>query len=88
MNKSHCHLNTESFEKIELLLQAIFQEFSQKQERYKEVIKASLEIIFIELVRQNRNPNKNASEAKLYAQERLEELKVTGKKRPHQKTSK
>ncbi len=84
-NKSHCHLSTESFEKIELLLQVIFQEFSQKQERYKEVLKASLDIIFIELVRQNRNPNKNASEAKLYAQERLEELQDLLEKNIHTK---
>lgn len=73
-NKNHCHLSTERFEKIDLLLQAIFQEFTQKQDRYKEVVKASLDIIFIELVRQSRNPNKIASETKLYAQERLEEL--------------
>lgn len=73
-NKNYCHLSTERFERIGSLLQTIFQEFTQKQDRYKEVVKASLDIIFIELMRQSSNPNKIANEAKLYAQERLEVL--------------
>lgn len=73
-NKNYCHLSTEQFERIGSLLQTIFQEFTQKQDRYKEVVKASLDIIFIELMRQSSNPNKIANEAKLYAQERLEVL--------------
>lgn len=73
-NKNYCHLSTERFEQIDLLLQTIFQEFSQKQDRYKEVIKASLEILFIQLIRQSSNPNKISNESKLYSQERLEEL--------------
>ncbi|HRB51308.1 MAG TPA: AraC family transcriptional regulator [Niabella sp.] len=73
-NKNHCHLSTERFKKNSLLLQIIFQEYTHKHDRYKEVVKASLEIIFIELVRQSSNPNKINNEAKFYAQERLEEL--------------
>ncbi len=73
-NKNHCHVNTERFEKIALLLEVVFQEYTKKQDRYKEVVKASLDIIFIELVRQSSNPNMIVNEAKLYAQERLEEL--------------
>lgn len=84
-NKSHCHLSTERFEKIGLLLQAIFQEFAQKQIRYKEVVKAILDILFIELVRQSSNPNKIANDAKLYTQERLEELQDLLEKNIHTK---
>jgi len=84
-NKSHCHLSTERFEKVALLLQAIFQEFTQKQDRYKEVVKASLDILFIELVRQSSNLNKIANEAKLYTQERLEELQDLLEKNIHTK---
>jgi len=73
-NINHCILSAERFEKIAFLLDAIFHEFTQKQDQYKEVVKASLGIIFIELLRQSSNPNKIANEAKLYAQERLEEL--------------
>ncbi|PKL78006.1 MAG: AraC family transcriptional regulator [Ignavibacteriae bacterium HGW-Ignavibacteriae-4] len=74
-NKNHCPLSTERFEKIDLLLQVIFQEFTQKQARFKDVIIASLDILFIELLRQSNDPNKIVNEAKLYSQERLEELK-------------
>jgi AraC family transcriptional activator of pobA len=84
-SKNHCHLSTERFEKIGSLLEAIFQEFNQKQDRYKEVVKASLEIIFIELVRQSSNPNQIANAAKFYAQERLEELQDLLEKNIHTK---
>jgi len=73
-NKSHCQLSIERFKNIQLILQIIFQEFNQKQARYKDVVKASLDIIFIELMRQSNNPNKVTNEAKLYLQDRLEEL--------------
>ncbi len=73
-NKSHCQLSIERFKNIELILQIIFQEFTQKQARYKDVVKASLDILFIELMRQSNNPNKVTNEAKLYSQDRLEEL--------------
>lgn len=73
-NKSHCQLSIERFKNIELILQIIFQEFIQKQARYKDVVKASLDILFIELMRQSNNPNKVTNEAKLYSQDRLEEL--------------
>ena len=68
-----------------MLLRDIFQEFTQKQDLYKEVVKASLDIIFIELMRQSSNPNKIVNEAKLYAQERLEELQDLLEKSIHSK---
>jgi AraC-like DNA-binding protein len=73
-HKNLCRLSTERFDRISSLLHSIYQEFTQKQDRYKEVVKASLEILFIELVRQSPNPHKIPNGATLFAQERLEEL--------------
>lgn len=73
-NKSYCQLNAERFEKLFLLLVNIFHEFTQKQERYKEAIKASLDLLFIELVRNNNNVNEGYSKSKLYIQQRLEQF--------------
>ncbi len=84
-NKNHCHVTTERFEKIGLQLQVILREFIQKQDRYKEVIKASLDILFIELVRESPHPNEVPNETKLYAQERLEELQYLLEKNIHTK---
>ena len=60
------------------ILNTIFQEYSDKQERYLDVIRSSLDIFFIELLRAlPQHPSKGASEkgeTSEYAQERLEEL--------------
>lgn len=73
-NKNYCQLSLTRFEYIFSLLQFIFQEFTQKQYRCKEAIRAYLDILFIALARQSPNPHKLPSETKLYAQERLEEF--------------
>lgn len=74
INKNYCLLSFARFDYIFSLLQFIFQEFNQKHDRYKEAIRAYLEILFISIARQSPNPNKVTNETKLYAQERLEEL--------------
>jgi AraC family transcriptional activator of pobA len=69
---NHHHLDENRFKKIFSILTNIFQEYAGKQERYTEVIKANLHILFIELVRQESNsPSNNVSP---YTQERLEEF--------------
>jgi len=73
-NKNHCPLSAERFKKIYSQLSFIFEEYTQKQDRYKESIIAYLDILFIALARQSPNPHTLSSETKLYAQERLEEL--------------
>jgi len=50
----------------------IFQEYTQQQTGYQEVIKSTLNVLFIELVRQNKPNTKNIANA--YQQEKLEEL--------------
>ncbi len=73
-NKNHCPLSAERFKKIHSQLSFIFEEYTQKKDRYKESIIAYLDILFIEMARQSPNPHTLSNESKLYAQERLEEL--------------
>jgi AraC family transcriptional activator of pobA len=74
-NKNFCAVEVGRFEKLHALLAYMFNEFTEKQEGYVEVIKANLDIFFIELIRQSRSPNGTpGSAASSYAQERLEEF--------------
>tara|TARA_R110002049_G_scaffold74578_1_gene192158 strand:+ start:168 stop:1199 length:1032 start_codon:yes stop_codon:yes gene_type:complete len=84
-NKNLCQLSEMRIEQIYLLLNSILQEFTQKQERYTEVIKSYLNVLFISIARQSYHPNKIPNEAKLYAQERLEELQDLLEKNIHTK---
>jgi len=72
--KNYCPLNAERTKKLISILDYIFQEYNEKQERYKDIIKANLEIFFIELVRQSKNQESLSKNQNSYAQERLEEL--------------
>jgi len=60
----------DQFKKLMTLLNIIFQEFSERQERYLEVIRSILNAFFVELQRQNSDPERPAD----YSQERLEQL--------------
>ncbi|SFB76808.1 AraC-type DNA-binding protein [Flexibacter flexilis DSM 6793] len=73
-NKNYCPLNAEKFRKIFSFLTCIFREYTHKQERYQDAIKANLELLFIELVRQSQEPNRIHTQSHPYAQERLEAL--------------
>ncbi len=73
-SKNHWQLGKEGFGRIFSTLNVVHQEFNEKQERYREVIQAYLEILLIELSRQSENSQEVVSEAKLYANERMEAL--------------
>lgn len=73
-NRNFCPIDSVRTANLFALLNNIFREFSSKQDRYKEVIKALLDIFFIELARQSRNPGTVSSVSNPYTQERLEEL--------------
>lgn len=73
-NKNYCTLSVEKFKKLVSQLSFIFEEYSQKQDHYKEVIKASLEILFVELVRQSKNPKEITNNGTKYSQNQLEEF--------------
>lgn len=69
-NTNHYQLDTNKFKKVLAILTYVFEEYTDKQEGYQEVIKANLNIFFIELVRQH---GKNHSNNVLpYTQESLE----------------
>jgi AraC family transcriptional activator of pobA len=69
-----CLFDIARFEKLLVILTYIFQEYTDKHDGYQEVIKASLCIFFIELVRHRKNNNTPSVPVNPYAQERLEEF--------------
>src|SRR5690606_30947923 len=72
--KSYSPLNAEKTRKIFSVLAYIFEEYTKKQERYNEVIKANLELLFIELFRQSKSSETVSINSNRYSQERLEDL--------------
>lgn len=73
-NKNFCKLTTGSFQKLNSILASVFEEFTDKKEGFQDAIKASLELFFIELVRQSQNPAGSSGNINPYAQEKLEEF--------------
>jgi AraC family transcriptional regulator, transcriptional activator of pobA len=74
INKNFCQLDHGRFKKLHFILTYIFQEYTAKQVGYREVIKANLDIFFIEFVRQSRGPQGTSIHVNSYSQQRLEEL--------------
>jgi AraC-like DNA-binding protein len=73
-NKNFCEVETKRFEKLIDILTHIFLEYKDKQAGHLAAIKANLEIFFIELVRQSRNPDTISTNITPYTQERFEEF--------------
>lgn len=73
-NKNLFQLDPKRFKKLFAILNYIFQEYTDKQEGYQEVIKANLGIFFIELIRHRQNRKSHSDSITLYKQERLEEF--------------
>ncbi len=73
-NKNVCQLAGDHFEKLQAVLTNIFQEYTEKQEGYQDIIKANLDIFFIELLRQRQGSTTVSTNANSYTQERLEEF--------------
>ncbi|MBB5637706.1 AraC-like DNA-binding protein [Pedobacter cryoconitis] len=74
-SKLNCYpLSADSTSKIQVVLNYIFQEYMSKQEGYQEVIKAGLNIFFIEMVRQQQYSKVPFKESSPYMQERLDEF--------------
>ncbi|HYF03531.1 MAG TPA: helix-turn-helix transcriptional regulator [Patescibacteria group bacterium] len=72
--KNYYGLDSTSFKRILSPLNSIFHECIEKQENYKEVIKANLDVFFIELLRHSQSSENTLHTTNHYAQERLEEL--------------
>ena len=73
-NKNYCCFRPEGFNKFIGLLMTILNEFNAREEGYEDVIKSSLEIVFIEYVRQTSNSSDVTAPANSYSQERFEEF--------------
>lgn len=73
-NKNNCQLDDQRIKKLLTILNTIFQEYTEKQEGFYEIIKANLGIFFIELVRLRQNKTAPSKGETLYSQQRMEEL--------------
>jgi AraC-like DNA-binding protein/mannose-6-phosphate isomerase-like protein (cupin superfamily) len=73
-NKNYCAFEAERFKKLQDVLAYIFNEYAAKQDGFIEVIKANLDIFFIEFIRQSSNPNDTSKKGSNYYQERFEEF--------------
>ncbi|WP_207420331.1 AraC family transcriptional regulator [Desertivirga brevis] len=69
-----CPLDNNRFERVHAIAERIFKEFSDKEEGYTSVIKASLDMFFIELVRRCNNGGQVEDQVHSYKQDRLEEF--------------
>lgn len=87
--KNVCVVEAGRFNKMFRLLTGIFQEASQKEEGYIEVIKANLDILFIEFTRQTTSPGAGMKPVSSYSQERFEEFmqKVSSSVNTHKQVS-
>jgi AraC-like DNA-binding protein len=69
---NHYRIDARSFSRIATLLDGILHEYNGEQPKYEEAIRAGLDMMFIELMRQNRAADKSGATS--YQQERLEEF--------------
>jgi AraC family transcriptional activator of pobA len=73
-SKNFCQLNAARFAKLEAILSFIFDEFTGKEDGYRDAIRASLEMFYIELVRQSTSPQSAGVNASSYTQDRFDEF--------------
>jgi len=71
-SKNFCSPDTARFKKIWSVVAAIFEEYNSKQDRYREVIRAGLDIFFIQLLRQSKRPKQVSKQNTEYRQGILE----------------
>ncbi|MBA2329772.1 MAG: helix-turn-helix domain-containing protein, partial [Flavisolibacter sp.] len=73
-SKNFCQLEAGRFARLKAILSTIFNEYVTKEDGYREAIKASLEIFYIELVRQSLDPKSISTHEGTYTQERFDEF--------------
>jgi AraC family transcriptional regulator, transcriptional activator of pobA len=73
-SKNLYQLDVESFKKLFLIMTSIFQESVDKKEKHTEVIKASLGILLIELVRNLKKDENEIGKRTAFNQDHLEEF--------------
>jgi len=73
-NKDLCKIDAARSARIHTLLADMLREYTAKEEGHREVIKASLDILFVELVRQSSDPQSISKATDQYTQARFEEF--------------
>jgi AraC family transcriptional activator of pobA len=73
-DKNLCTPGADGFRKLLAILHNVFKEYTDKKERYRDVIKAHLGIFFIELLRHRQKRRQPLNNPNAYTQERLEEF--------------
>lgn len=73
-SRNYYQLSKEKFKKPLDIMSAIHEEFVSRQEGYRDMIKASLEMFYIELIRQGVSEQGRMKDKKQYARERLDDL--------------
>jgi AraC-like DNA-binding protein len=71
-NTNFCHVPGKAFPKLHSILTDIFQEYTEQKEGYQDVIKATLDIFFIEFFRQRRS--NTARKTSSFEQGRVDEF--------------
>lgn len=73
-SKHYCKPEINRFNRLRDILSLMFQEYTAREAGYLDVIKSSLDIFFIEYIRQSANPAAGVTTANTYSQERFEEF--------------
>lgn len=73
-SKNECELDPSKVTKLYSILETILEEHQQKQDSYKEVIRAELGIFFIELLRHRKTMTASTPATGTYEQEQLDKL--------------
>ena len=71
-HKPQCPLDAQRFKRLLSILEEMMQEYTAKEDQFHDAIRSQLDIFFIRLLRQSRNPQ--SSESNEYQRQRLEEL--------------
>jgi AraC family transcriptional regulator, transcriptional activator of pobA len=74
MTTNACEASASSFDKLHSILDYIYLEYKDAKEDYHEVIRAQLDIFFIEFLRNRQQNQRSSSKTNPYEQERLEEF--------------
>ena len=73
-NRNYFKATTVLFNKLSALLSSVYDEYREKADGYQDIIRASLDIFFIELTRQGTGNDRSTNGSGSYSQERLEEF--------------
>jgi AraC-like DNA-binding protein len=73
-NKNYCRPNINRFNKLMSVLTTMFQEYRDREDGYQDIIRANMDIFFVEFVRESPNQKRINTIANSYTQERFEEF--------------